>query len=230
MRLYGSILCAALFALAPLARCEDAPSSSQPVAPIASAAAGAVLTSLAQWPASTEPTHRSKLEGVPNFGKLNDVLWRSGQPSREGYQALAAQGLKTVINLRVEFPQDKDRIPAGVRYVYIPMVNDHAPTDAQAKQLLDTVSNPANWPILIHCTAGVGRTGTMVALVRHSLDNWNHDSIIAEIGNYWKFTAPGKVPMAKCQQDYIAHWEETPTLPLTAQTETAKSDPAPAAH
>ncbi len=152
------------------------------------------------------------MKGVPNFGKLNAVIWRSGQANREGYRLLAAQGLKTVINFREEFPQDKDLLPEGVQYVYIPMKNDHAPTDAQVKLLLDTVSNPANWPILIHCTAGVGRTGTMAALIRHSMDGWNHDALIQEIGNYWKFTASGKVPMAACQQDYIRHWEATPLL------------------
>src|SRR5438045_353835 len=62
------------------------------------------------WPTSTRPTHRLVVKGVPDFGKLNAYVWRSGQPTREGYQRLAAMGLKTIVNLRAEFPDDKDRI------------------------------------------------------------------------------------------------------------------------
>jgi protein tyrosine/serine phosphatase len=216
MKLTRSLLCLTLLALSPLARGEETPSPpAAPTAVAGSAATVAPAKTLADlWPTTSGPTHRAAtpLKGVPNFGKLNDVFWRSGQPSKEGYKLLAAQGLKTVINFRIEFPQDRERIPDGVNYVYIPIINDHAPTEAQAKLVLDTVSNPANWPVLIHCTAGVGRTGTMAALIRHSLDGWNHDALIEEIGNYWKFDAAGKIPMKMCQQEFIRRWEEKPQL------------------
>src|ERR1041384_3518124 len=72
-----------------------------------------------QWPETISATRRVKQIGVPNFGKLNKVIWRSGQPRREGYRRLAALGLKTVVNLCEEYPQDREIVPAGVMYVYI---------------------------------------------------------------------------------------------------------------
>ena len=153
-----------------------------PGAPLAAKAAAA--TTAASWHATMEPTHRIVAKGVPNFGKLNDNIWRSGQPTTEGYQQLAALGLKTVVNLRKEFPQDKDLLPQGVNYVYIPITDEHAPTAEQAKQFLDVASNPANWPLLVHCHGGEGRAGVMSALVRRCLDGWDCGKALKEAGNF----------------------------------------------
>lgn len=214
MKKVWGVLCVALLAFSQIALCDDATSTP----PTAAATVTPMATSDAKspkkaWPACKAPTHRLKEAGVPNFGKLNDFIWRSGQPTREGYQHLAAEGLKTVINLREEFPQDKDLLPKGIQYVYIPIKDEHAPTDDQAKLLMDTVNNPDNWPILIHCEGGQGRAGTMSALIRHSMDNWTDGDIMKEVGNYrLKVLGLFSVSMASCQKQYIHHWEETPCL------------------
>lgn len=198
-------LCVALSAFVTVARADDNPALSNP-APSADTSARAKLKTA--WPASRAVTHRTSASGVPNFGKLNDFIWRSGQPSREGYQALAGQGLKTVVNLREEYPQDKDLLPQGVRYVYIPIKDEHAPTDEQANLFLETASNPDNWPLLVHCQGGQGRAGVMSALIRHSFDGWNHDMLMKEVGNYRsKHLGFISVPMAGSQQKFIQQWE-----------------------
>ena len=197
----------ALLALAPIANADAVKAPDLPAVP---AAAAPDLKTL--WPVTEAPTHVIKIKGVPNFGKMNSVIWRSGQPSADGYRLLAQQGLKTVINLRREFPQDKNRIPDGVQYIYLSMKNDTAPTDEQSKKLMEVVTNPANWPVLIHCTAGEGRTGTMAALIRHSMDSWKHDAIMEEVGIFWKDGGPTKMRMAACQQDYIKNWELLPAV------------------
>ena len=37
---------------------------------------------------------------MPNFDKVNDFVYRGGQPTAEGFKSLAALGVKTVIDLR----------------------------------------------------------------------------------------------------------------------------------
>src|SRR5271157_5352611 len=42
-----------------------------------------------------------QLPGVPNLYKINDNLYRSGEPTKQGMKNLKILGIKTVINLRV---------------------------------------------------------------------------------------------------------------------------------
>lgn len=111
-------VCLSLLACASIALCDTvAPVSETPVLATTTAPSSPVCAPKGlkeAWSITPAPTHRCVEPGVPNFGKLNNAIWRSGQPSREGYQRLASEGLKTVINLRVEFPEDKDRIPDEV--------------------------------------------------------------------------------------------------------------------
>ncbi len=50
-----------------------------------------------------------KLEGVPNFNKVSDILYRSAQPTSEGMKNLKLMGIKTIVNLR-SFHSNKDEI------------------------------------------------------------------------------------------------------------------------
>ena len=205
----------ALFAFAPLARGNDDKTAANSTQPTDSA----VKIDRTAWPATSAPAHKIKENGVPNFGKLNDDIWRSGQPTKDGYKRLAAQGLKTVVNLREEFPQDKDLLPAGVNYVYIPIKDQHEPTAAQAKQFMDVVTNPDNWPVLVHCQGGQGRAGTMAALVRHSMDGWDYDKTMTEVESFRsKVMGLFSVPMAGCQRTFIKNWENTPKLAVVASS------------
>jgi protein tyrosine/serine phosphatase len=193
------IYCAALLAVASVALANDDSGNAKP----ATAAPAAAFN----WPVTAAATNRIKISGVPNFGKLNDNIWRSGQPTKAGYEGLAKQGLKTVVNLREEFPQDKDLIPEGVKYVYIPVKDEHEPTAEQGNQFLDIAADPKNWPILVHCHGGEGRAGVMSALVRHSFDGWDNKMVMKEVGNFRTKHVFFTVPMAGCQQTFIQQWE-----------------------
>jgi protein tyrosine phosphatase (PTP) superfamily phosphohydrolase (DUF442 family) len=172
----------------------------------------AAVHAKAAYKPTADPVHRLVKIGVPNFGRLNDDIWRSGQPTEEGYAQLAKEGLKTVVNLRKEFPEDKDLVPAGVKYVYIPIADQHAPTAEQAKQFLEVASDPDNWPLLVHCHGGEGRAGVMSALVRRSLDGWDSGKALKEAGKFRiKHLGLFTLPMPSCQKQFIQAWATEPS-------------------
>lgn len=99
------------------------------------------------------------------------VLYRGPQPSGEELEkAITTYGLKTVINLRGEAPGESwydeekevvDRL--GANLVNIAMSASHLPHKENLIKLLDALKD-APRPILIHCKAGVDRTGEASAI------------------------------------------------------------------
>jgi protein tyrosine/serine phosphatase len=176
-----------------------------------SATTGSAATCKAiNWPTADTISRRSVEKGLPDFGVLNANVWRSGQPTDRGYSRLAEMHVKTIVNLRAEFPLEKDRVPAGVQYFYIPITDETAPTEDQAKQFLKIVTNPANWPVLVHCTHGEGRTGVMCALVRYSIDGWDNKRILKEVGNFrHSFLGMTNAQLCSGQQRFLDQWEQS---------------------
>lgn len=102
---------------------------------------------------------------IHNFVAVDATLWRGGAPGPEGYRALAAAGVVTIVDLRAEddldVPHDLlDEL--GLSLVAIPMRDGQAPTPTQVQRFLDAVSATTG-RVYLHCGAGVGRTGTMAA-------------------------------------------------------------------
>jgi protein tyrosine/serine phosphatase len=141
-------------------------------------------------PAAAHPSSSSPVD-IDNFGQVSATYYRGAQPSGHDYAALAALGVKTVINLASDDATPDEQAlseQAGMKYVQIPMTTHQAPTAAQQAQFLQIVNDPANQPVYVHCVGGRHRTGVMTALYRITQNGWTGDRAFQEMKQY-KFGA-----------------------------------------
>jgi len=124
------------------------------------------------------------------------VLYRSGQLSQSGLErVLTDYGIRTVITLRdpsvsgkepdwgeEEFCQKRD-----VKYIRIAPQRwsspdgGPGPADAGVQTFLQVMDDPENQPVLIHCFAGVHRTGAYLAVYRMEFEHWSNARAIDEL-------------------------------------------------
>ena len=113
---------------------------------------------------------------IPAFVKVNDSLYRGGQPKEAGWKRLSSLGIRTIVDLREDNPGiagERQRADAsGIRFIHIPMSIYAAPTDEQVMLFLETVLTPANQPVFVHCDSGRNRTGAMIAMYRVVVEGW----------------------------------------------------------
>ena len=162
-------------------------------------------------------THRKRLREVTP-GKF----YRSGEMTAAGFrEAIALYHLRTIVNLQDEYP-DPD-LPMnylgcatireselcrsfGVRYVYLPpdliprrQVPTHRPRAID--QFLALLDDPVNYPVLIHCRAGLHRTGVMTAVYRMEYECWTPRKAIEDL----KANGFGEWPCTAAN-DYITQY------------------------
>jgi tyrosine-protein phosphatase SIW14 len=147
-----------------------------------------IAASLALLAVTGAGSQVSQEKVLPNFHQVNEHLYRGAQPRSGGMQRLAAQGIKTIVNLRAEDEgtraEEKDARAAGLRYFNVPMQGLSRPKDEQVERVLAIINDSQNWPVFVHCNHGKDRTGTIIACYRISHDGWTAEKAKAEAKHY----------------------------------------------
>lgn len=121
-----------------------------------------------------------KTNGLSNFYKISERLYRSAQPTAQGMRTLKELGIKTVLNLR-SFHSDRRKLGnAALTYEHIYMKAWH-PEEEEIVRFLRLVTNETNGPVLVHCQHGADRTGTMCAVYRVAVQGWTKEEALKEM-------------------------------------------------
>ena len=149
--------------------------------------AAIVLALVALQGCATLAPQRSR-EPLPHFFRVDQGLYRGGQPTPEGFRQLAQRGIRTVIDLRVEpkthRKQEQQLVESlGMRWVSLPMRWYWRPSDAQVIKFLQVALDPSQQPVFVHCRKGRNRTGTLVAVYRIVAQSWSPERAYAEARN-----------------------------------------------
>lgn len=126
-------------------------------------------------------------EGILNFGKISERLYRGAQPDSAGIQNLKRLGVKLIVNLRM--PGDcwkneaAEAAANGILYTNFPMSGAGRPSDNEVRQIL-SLFEAFSGPIFVHCQHGCDRTGTIVACYRIAHDHWSGDLALREAKRY----------------------------------------------
>lgn len=117
---------------------------------------------------------------------------------------LREQGIESVLTLTETPVLAHELEAAGLDALHLPVDDFHAPTTQQLLQALEYIdaSLAENMPVAVHCLAGQGRTGTILAawLLRSGL---SADDAIAEI----RALAPGAIESVP-QVEALRRWAE----------------------
>lgn len=151
------------------------------------------------------------------------VLYRSGQMSIAGLRhAWHDLGIKTVISLRdahqpghaapdvkeEEFCKREEinfhRIVLGKWYAE----DGSTPAEEGVKRFREIMAEPANYPVLVHCLAGVHRTGACCAIYRMEQEHWSNARALAEMKDAGYATLDDEWDILGYLEIYQPTWKE----------------------
>jgi protein-tyrosine phosphatase len=125
---------------------------------------------------------------MPYTYKVDDKLIRGARPTAEKLRALHDAGCTTTVNLCEEMLEGDDEVlkAAGLspdECKHIGITDNTPPGPEKVQEFIETVRN-APGRVYVHCEAGVGRTGVMVACYRLSEKQWHLKDAYLEAQNF----------------------------------------------
>ncbi len=143
-------------------------------------------------------------------------LYRGGQMTADGLdEAIRRFGFRTIVNFQNEMPDPLmgPDLPESefcrqrhVKYVYIePDLVDvwysHKRRPAAIAEFLEVMDDPNSYPVLLHCRAGLHRTGFFTAIYRMEYQGWSLHAAVHELDA----NGFGRTPLSS-RNEYIAQY------------------------
>jgi protein tyrosine/serine phosphatase len=150
-------------------------------------------------------------------------LYRSGQVSLAALKRIVHDyGIRTVVSLRETDAPGKEPHEAReeayceaqeINYYRIPPRNWSAPAgpppvEKGVRKFLHVMADPANYPVLIHCFAGIHRSGAYCALYRMEYEHWSNPAAIAELVEGGYENLPGELDILGYLEDFRPSWRQ----------------------
>lgn len=140
---------------------------------------------------------------ISNFGQMDERFYRGARPKEKDFQTLKELGIKTVIDLTDNTPEERGYVEAlGMTYVNIAIPDKKDPSDEQIAQFLKLVNDPATGKFYVHCAGGRHRTGVMGAVYRFNNYQWNFNQVYAEMENFDFYTSNGHSGQKRFVENY----------------------------
>jgi len=150
--------------------------------------------------------YRYSLEHTKRLRSITEGrVYRSGCLTADGFRdAIKKHQIKTVISFWDEDPDPSLRAnrfsfgtikesalcqEMGVSYqfIYVELLPEHRAGKERLKavdEFLSVMDNEAAYPVLIHCKAGLHRTGVMAAVYRMEYEGWSRSDAMHELRSH----------------------------------------------
>ena len=157
------------------------------------------------------------------------VLYRSGQMTKEGLKRILNDyHIKTVITFRdgstppdkaeEEFCQSEE-----INFVRIMPnqwgdVGGSVPVEEGVRKFRAILNDPRNHPVLVHCFAGIHRTGAYCAIYRMEFEHWSNAQAVAEMKACGYTNLDDELDILGYLEQYRPSWmpRETPPSPSSS--------------
>lgn len=169
------------------------------------------------------------------------VLYRSGQMTKRGLQRIINDyHIKTVVCLRDgQSSQDRaeEEFCKGEEMNYVRILPSRwgddggsMPVEAGVHRFREVMSDPNNYPVLVHCFAGIHRAGSYSAIYRMEFERWSNAQAIAEMKTCGYSNLDDELDILGFMEQYRPTWmpkvenssAETPSAEVKAKPKTKK--------
>ncbi len=187
------------------------------------------LTAVALAVAAPVALSAHQMRQTRNFRVVREgVLYRSAQMPLSGLKRIVHDyGIRTVVTLRdsrdpaLSPPDEAEEwycVGNEINFLRLPPLNWEdradpkapAPVEANVRKFLAVMRDPKNYPVLVHCCAGIHRTGAFTAIYRMEFEHRARAEALAEMRACGYTTLDDEWDILGYLEHYRPSWMDEP--------------------